>query len=138
MSYCFGLHLIIPQYLAAFGRLFYVYTNTAKLRDPRTLHAPKHKTHPLTPPLFAISLVNYDTFPYNRRHTRGEIMDTKRWKSVLVPREIYDEIKDMAQSEGRTISGQLRLIFETYVDNGFDKKHAYDPKRDPRRINVYD
>jgi|GEM_PF-1539013 len=65
-------------------------------------------------------------------------MDTKRWKSVLVPREVYEEIKDMAQSEGRTISGQLRLIFETYVSQGFDKQHSYDPKRDPRRMNVYD
>ena len=68
----------------------------------------------------------------------GDMMDTKRWKSVLVPREVYDEIKQLAQDEGRTISGQLRLIFETYVDNGYDKKHSYDPKKDPRRINVYD
>ena len=65
-------------------------------------------------------------------------MDTTRWKSVLVPRGVYDEIKKMSQAEGRTISGQLRLIFETYVEKGYDKKHSYDAKRDPRRINVYD
>jgi predicted DNA-binding protein len=65
-------------------------------------------------------------------------MDTKRWKSVLVPREVYEEIKSLAQEDGRTISGQLRLIFETYVDNGFDKKHRYGVKKDPRRMNVYD
>jgi hypothetical protein len=41
-------------------------------------------------------------------------MDTTRWKSVLVPREVYDEIKAISQSEGRTISGQLRMMFEVY------------------------
>jgi len=65
-------------------------------------------------------------------------MDTQRWKSVLVPRDVYEDIKTMAQEEGRTISGQLRLIFETYVEKWFDKKHSYDPKNDPRRMNVYD
>lgn len=68
----------------------------------------------------------------------GKFMDTQRWKSVLVPRDVYEDIKNMAQEEGRTISGQLRLIFETYVEKGFDKKHSYDPKKDPRRMNVYD
>jgi hypothetical protein len=41
-------------------------------------------------------------------------MNTEKWKSVLVPIEVYQEIKDMAKSEGRTISGQLRLMFEVY------------------------
>ena len=41
-------------------------------------------------------------------------MDTDKWKSVLVPIEVYKEIKALAQSEGRTISGQLRIIFESY------------------------
>jgi predicted DNA-binding protein len=41
-------------------------------------------------------------------------MDTDKWKSVLVPIEVYKEIKALAQSEGRTISGQLRIIFEAY------------------------
>jgi len=39
-------------------------------------------------------------------------MDTTRWKSVLVPREVYDEIRAISKSEGRTISGQLRLMFD--------------------------
>lgn len=65
-------------------------------------------------------------------------MDTQRWKSVLVPRDVYEEIKDLAQKDGRTISGQLRLIFETYIEQGFDKQHRYGNKKDPRRINVYD
>ena len=41
-------------------------------------------------------------------------MDTTRWKSVLVPREVYDEIRAISKSEGRTISGQLRLMFDVY------------------------
>jgi len=41
-------------------------------------------------------------------------MDTTRWKSVLVPVEVYSEIKELAKSEGRTISGQLRWIFTIY------------------------
>ena len=44
-------------------------------------------------------------------------MDTEKWKSVLVPIEIYREIKKISKAEGRTISGQLRLMFEIY------KKH---------------
>jgi|TARA_R110000803_G_scaffold118093_1_gene186531 hypothetical protein len=41
-------------------------------------------------------------------------MDTERWKSVLTPREVYDELKKTAREEGRTISGQLRYMFEVY------------------------
>ena len=43
-------------------------------------------------------------------------MDTTRWKSVLVPREVYEEIKKLSKSEGRTIGGQLRLVFDWYKD----------------------
>ena len=41
-------------------------------------------------------------------------MDTEKWKSVLVPIEIYREIKKISKAEVRTISGQLRLMFEIY------------------------
>ena len=41
-------------------------------------------------------------------------MDTDKWKRVLVPIEVYKEIKALSQTEGRTISGQLRIIFEAY------------------------
>jgi len=41
-------------------------------------------------------------------------MDTSKWKSILVPKDIYEEIKTLSQQEGRTISGQLRLIHETF------------------------
>jgi hypothetical protein len=41
-------------------------------------------------------------------------MDTTKWKSILVPVKTYTEIKQIAHEEGRTISGQLRLIFEDW------------------------
>lgn len=44
-------------------------------------------------------------------------MDTSRWKSILVPREVYEEIKEMSKLEGRTLGGQLRVVFEWYKDN---------------------
>ena len=53
-------------------------------------------------------------------------MDTSRWKSVLVPREIYEEIKELSKAEGRTIGGQLRLVFEWYKEQA--------EKNEPDRI----
>ncbi len=44
-------------------------------------------------------------------------MDTTRWKSILVPREVYEEIKKMSKAEGRTMGGQLRLVFDWYKDS---------------------
>ena len=44
-------------------------------------------------------------------------MDTSRWKSILVPREMYEEVKELSKVEGRTISGQLRMVFEQYKEN---------------------
>lgn len=41
-------------------------------------------------------------------------MDIEKWKSVLVPIEVYREIKAIAKTEGRTISGQLRVMFDIY------------------------
>ena len=41
-------------------------------------------------------------------------MDTTRWKSILVPRDVYEEIIVIAHVENRTISGQLRYIFENW------------------------
>ena len=41
-------------------------------------------------------------------------MDTTRWKSILVPKEIYVQIVTISHIEGRTISGQLRVIFESW------------------------
>ena len=39
-------------------------------------------------------------------------MDTEKWKSVLVPREVYENIVKDAKESGRTISGQLKIIYE--------------------------
>ena len=48
-------------------------------------------------------------------------MDTTRWKSILVPREVYEEIKELSKKEGRTIGGQLRLVFEWYMETAKDR-----------------
>tara|TARA_R100001244_G_scaffold130809_1_gene103304 strand:+ start:391 stop:567 length:177 start_codon:yes stop_codon:yes gene_type:complete len=44
-------------------------------------------------------------------------MDTTKWKSVLVPIEVYKEIKEHSVVNGRTISGQLRIMFDVYLKN---------------------
>jgi len=54
-------------------------------------------------------------------------MDTTRWKSILVPRGTYTEIVEIAHQEGRTISGQLRLIFEDW---------KRDRQREVRRLDA--
>ena len=41
-------------------------------------------------------------------------MNTDKWKSVLVHRWMYEEIVAIASIEGRTISGQIRFIFEEW------------------------
>jgi hypothetical protein len=43
-------------------------------------------------------------------------VDTEKWKSILVHRSMYLEIVDIAKREGRTISGQLRVIFDEWKD----------------------
>jgi hypothetical protein len=43
-------------------------------------------------------------------------MDITKWKSVLVPIEVYEQIRTIAKSEGRTISGQLRIMWEVYKE----------------------
>ena len=43
-------------------------------------------------------------------------MDTTRWISILVPREVYDEIRAISAIENRSIGGQLRTIFESWKD----------------------
>ena len=41
-------------------------------------------------------------------------MDTTKWKSVLVPIDVYEKIKQSAKKEGRTLGGQLRYIYSQY------------------------
>jgi predicted DNA-binding protein len=53
-------------------------------------------------------------------------MDLKKWKSVLVPRDVYEKLKIISKVEGRTISGQLRIIFENWINNNLsDADLAY-------------
>jgi|TARA_R100001143_G_scaffold19945_1_gene21212 hypothetical protein len=44
-------------------------------------------------------------------------MDIEKWKSVLVPIEVYQGIKAIAQHEKRTISGQLRVMYEKFCES---------------------
>jgi hypothetical protein len=53
-------------------------------------------------------------------------MDTEKWKSVLVPREVYEGIKDLAKEEGRTIGGQLRIMFEMHKGVPAESRSVYD------------
>ena len=54
-------------------------------------------------------------------------MDTTRWKSILVPREVYEEIKELSKNEGRTIGGQLRLVFDWYKEAHVGGEVNYEP-----------
>ena len=49
-------------------------------------------------------------------------MDTTKWKSVLLPRDLYAEVKTASRIECRTLSGQLRLIIETWKAQNLSKK----------------
>jgi len=48
-------------------------------------------------------------------------MDTKRWKSIIVPRDVYDEVVAVAYIEGRTIGGQLRMTFDYWKRQNLTK-----------------
>lgn len=49
-------------------------------------------------------------------------MDTSKWKSVLLPRDMYNEISTLAKLEGRTISGQLRYSYESFKQTNLSPK----------------
>ena len=49
-------------------------------------------------------------------------MDTNKWKSVLLPREVYDQLYIVSKVEWRTLSGQLRLIFDYWVGENLSQK----------------
>ena len=51
--------------------------------------------------------------PLNAKaNKRIEKMDTDKWKSVLLPRDVYEELAVIAKLSGRTLSGQLRISCE--------------------------
>jgi len=41
-------------------------------------------------------------------------MDTTKWKSVLVPVEVYKELKSLSREQGRTMGGQLKIMYQVY------------------------
>ena len=51
-------------------------------------------------------------------------MNTELWKSIVVPIDIYKGIKQIANMENRSISGQLQVIFETFC-----KTEGYEIKK---------
>ena len=55
-------------------------------------------------------------------------MDTTRWKSILVPREMYIDVKETAKREGRTISGQLCYAYEQFKGEPLPRPEDVDPK----------
>lgn len=48
-------------------------------------------------------------------------MDTTKWKSVLLPRDVYEELVVIAKVEGRTISGQLRYMHEGWKQENLSR-----------------
>ena len=53
-------------------------------------------------------------------------MDTTKWKSVLLPRDVYEELVVIARVEGRTISGQLRYIHEAWKQENLSNRDQED------------
>lgn len=49
-------------------------------------------------------------------------MDLTKWKSVLLPKEIYQILVVVAKVEGRTLSGQLRVVFKQWLEENLSKK----------------
>ena len=43
-------------------------------------------------------------------------MDTTKWKSVVIPLDIYKAVQKICELENRTISGQFRHMFESYCE----------------------
>lgn len=42
-------------------------------------------------------------------------MDNTKWRSVLMSVSLYEVVKKLAYAEGRTLSGQLRVIVAEYI-----------------------
>ena len=49
-----------------------------------------------------------------KRKRKHKNMDAEKWKSIIVDRRTYDELCVIKEVEGRTLSGQLRLIFQDW------------------------
>ena len=49
-------------------------------------------------------------------------MDTSKWRQVLVPIDVYYQLVTMAHIEERTISGQVRVIFNQWMTDNLSKQ----------------
>lgn len=57
-------------------------------------------------------------------------MDTTKWKSVLVPIEVYWKIRELASVENRKIGGQLERIFDEWIEDRHREAAALDQGED--------
>jgi|TARA_Y100001972_G_scaffold120363_1_gene162786 hypothetical protein len=51
-------------------------------------------------------------------------MNVTKWKSIVVPIDIYKGIKMIADMENRSISGQLKVMFDVFC-----KAEGYEVKK---------
>ena len=55
-------------------------------------------------------------------------MDTTKWKSVVISRQVYDELRKMAEVNDRSLSKQVahlvRLALADYESSESGKKHT--------------
>ena len=51
-------------------------------------------------------------------------MNIEKWKSIVVPIEIYKGSKMIAEMENRSISGQLKVMFDIFC-----KAEGYEVKK---------
>ena len=59
-------------------------------------------------------------------------MDTTKWKSVLVPVEVYKELKTLSREQGRTMGGQLKIMYQVY--EAYQKKELLKQKETVTRL----
>ena len=64
-------------------------------------------------------------------------MDTTKWKSILVPIEIYHRIRSISVAQHRKIGQQLTLIFEEWLEYKHKEAAALDRREDsaPREVD---
>lgn len=48
-------------------------------------------------------------------------MNRDKWRSIIAPKSIYEELVAIAHIEGRTISGMLRYVFEEWKTKNLTK-----------------
>ena len=59
-------------------------------------------------------------------------MNPKKWKSVVIPVDVYHALKRLAQQERRTISGQFTFLLEQVMEDR-QKETAYLKEKDSYR-----